>query len=123
MKINKPSTPRIKRSLSHIALAAYGAIGAIAPDILILYSKRWSMPSLSFSILQYSLATLLYVTLAALVAAIFPYGRAPKPWKAFAVGVALPVVVSSLAAAARDPVISPRGETLPGTLIDILSIL
>jgi len=55
--------------------AILGAVGAIAPDIVLFYSKRWSMPSLTFDPYMYLAATILYVSLAAVVAGIYPYRR------------------------------------------------
>ena len=104
------------------ALWLFGALGAIAPDIVLLYSKRWTMPSLTFDVWMYAGATALYLGLAAVVASIYPYGRNPSPWKAFALGVGLPVLISSLASLQHGTVISPRGEIIPGTFWDLLSL-
>ncbi len=103
-------------------LALYGAIGAIAPDILILYSKRWTMSGLAFSWFQYGIATLLYVVLAAIVATIFPYKGKPSRWKAFVVGICLPVFISGIAYFGRAQLVSPRSGQIVGTLWDLLSL-
>jgi hypothetical protein len=110
-------------SQSRLSLAIAGAIGAVAPDIVILYSKRWSAPDLSFDTVQYAVATAIYVALAAFVAAIFPYGDKRSSWKAFAIGVGLPVVLSALATLGTGARISPRGfGALPGTLLDLMAM-
>jgi len=108
--------------LTKVQEGLYGGMGAIAPDVLILYSKRWTMPSLTFDLQMFVVATLIYVALAAVVACIIPYKGVRTGWKAFGTGIALPIVLSGAASFARDPVISPRGETLPGTMIDLLSL-
>src|SRR5687768_3143672 len=59
--------------------ALFGAIGAIAPEVLLFYSKRSTMPGVTFSIAQYVAATVLYLGLAAMVAAIFPYRGRTTP--------------------------------------------
>src|SRR5271167_3800778 len=84
-----------------LTCALLASIGALAPDIVLLYSKRWTMPSLSFDLSMYAAATLLYMGLAAVVGAIYPYRRKPYPWKAFTLGVALPIVVSAAASINR----------------------
>jgi hypothetical protein len=109
----------LKRKLH---LGAFAAVGAIAPDILILYSKRWTMPSLTFDPWMYVFASALYMVLAATVAMIYPFGRGVSPWRAFAVGVTLPLLVSGLASLQRGVVIAPRGDTIEGTLWDLLSL-
>lgn len=105
-----------------LQLGASAGIGAIAPDILILYSKRWTMPSLTFDPWMYLFASALYIVLATTVAMIYPFGRNGRSWKAFALGVTLPLVISGLASLQRGVVIAPRGETIEGTLWDILSL-
>mgnify|MGYP007037739245 CR=1 FL=1 len=102
----------------------FGGMGAIAPDILILYSKRWTMPSFTFDVSQYLIATIAYVCLAAVVASIYPYGKKPTPWKAFAVGAGLPVIISGLMAMRKGEVLEPRGggQALAGDLFDLMSL-
>lgn len=107
-------------SLSSRAL--YAAVGAISPDVLILYSKRWSMPALTFDVRQYAAATICYIGVAAVVATIYPFGGKPSKWKAFLLGVGLPLVVSGAATLSRGQVISPRGLPIKGTLLDLLSL-
>jgi hypothetical protein len=103
--------------------AIFGGIGAISPDILLLYSKRFTMPSLEFSSIQFIVATLLYVGLAAVVSMIFPYRGQSSPWKAFSVGFCLPVILSGLLSIQRDPLLTPKGGAkIPGTLTDIMSL-
>ncbi len=103
-------------------LAFYGAFGAVAPDIVLLYTKRWSMPSLTFSLTQYVTVTGLYLLLAAIVATAFPYGKQPTRWKAFVLGVCLPVVISGLASLHKGIVVAPRGSQLAGSLWDLLAL-
>jgi hypothetical protein len=105
-----------------ISCAGFGAIGALAPDIVLLYSKRWTMPSLTFDPYMYTIATVLYLGLAAIVSAIYPYKRKPYSWKAFGLGVALPVVISALASIDRATIIFPRGVSYPGSLHDLLAL-
>ena len=99
------------------------AVGAIAPDILILYSKRWTMPSLTFNPWMYVGASALYVLLAATVAMIYPFGRDRRSWKAFALGVSLPIVISGLASFQHGLVVAPRGHTIAGTFLDLIALL
>ena len=105
------------------SLASAAAIGSLAPDILLFYSKRFSMPHLTFSVAQYASASILYMTLAAFVAVILPYKGGATRWKAFAVGVALPLVISTAASFVNETPVSPRGLALPGSLLDLLAIL
>ncbi|MEM7479597.1 MAG: hypothetical protein AAF481_00365 [Acidobacteriota bacterium] len=111
-----------KDSRSKMSAALYGAFGAIAPDILLLYSKRWTMPSFEFHLGQYVLATLVYLGLASVVAYIFPYRGARTPWKAFAVGFSLPVILAGLLSVQRGVVLTPRGTSLGGRLLDLMSL-
>ena len=106
-----------------LRLGVYGALGAFAPDILILHSKVWTMPAFTFSLWQYSVATALYVSLGSFVATIFPYRQKPSNWKAFCVGVALPTVISGIASLFRGQIIEPRGaEPIVGDLLDLISL-
>jgi hypothetical protein len=107
---------------SGLKMGFYGALGAVAPDVLVLYSKRFTMSSLTFSLPQYCIATALYVALASCVAAVYPYGRKRGPMAAIGVGFALPIVLSAAASFARAPVIVPRGMSMGGTLLDLLSL-
>ena len=100
--------------------AFLGGLGAVAPDIILLYSKRWTMPALTFDPYLYVAATVLYVALAAVVAAIYPYRREPHAWKAFGLGVALPVVISALATVSRSQILVAKGS-VPGSLHDLLA--
>lgn len=108
-------------------LALYAMAGAVAPDILLFYSKRWTMPQVKFSIPQYVFATILYLAVAGIVSTIFPYKAVFKntlnlPWKAFSVGFSLPVVLSTVAALSRTQLIVPRGGSIPGNLHDLLAL-
>ena len=103
-------------------LGLTAGVGAVAPDIIILYSKRWTMPSLTFDPWMYLAATLLYVGLALVVGMIYPFKRKDAVWKAFALGVTLPIIVSGLASLQRGVVIAPRGKTIAGTLWDLISL-
>lgn len=100
--------------------AILGGLGAIAPDIILLYSKRWTMPSLTFDPYLYAAATILYIGLGGLVAAIYPYRRPPHAWKAFSLGVALPTVISALASISRAQVLVAKGY-VPGSFRDLLA--
>jgi len=115
---------RSSKAEAHAArwnLAVYGVAGAAAPDILLLFSKRWSMPGVTFHPWQYASVSLLYFSLSALVASIFPYRGAATPWKAFAVGVGLPVIISGAASLASGYPVAPRGGTIEGTLLDLIA--
>src|SRR5262249_46750365 len=101
--------------------AIFGGIGAIAPDIILFYSKRWTMPYLTFDPYMYVAATILYIGLGALVAAIYPYRHGARAWKAFSLGVALPVVISALASVNRAQVLLPKGSGVPGSFHDFLA--
>jgi hypothetical protein len=104
-------------------LSLFGALGALAPDVLIVYSKRWTEPALAFDPWQYAVALLVYVLLAAIVAAIFPYRGGARNWKAFAVGVTLPVIVAGLLAIPLAAVPMPRGvDGLPGSVLDLMAL-
>jgi hypothetical protein len=107
---------------NRIKLALYGVVGAMAPDVLILYSKRWTMPGLSFDAQQYLIGMGIYLLLAAVIAPIFPYRGKPTEWKAFALGVTLPIVVAGLLSTQRQELIAPRGISIPGTLLDLMSL-
>lgn len=99
----------------------YAGLGAVAPDILLLYAKRFTMPSLTFSITQYVAASVLYVGLAVAVALVFPFGGRRSPYKAFALGVALPLIVAGFATLSRSPSVVSRGEPMPGRFVDLLA--
>ena len=102
----------------------FGAIGAVAPDIIILYSKRWTMPSFEFEYIQYVIVTLIYLVLAGVVAMIYPYPKKKaKTWYAFCIGVALPVILSAVISTQRGEVIIPRGVIgIQGGIIDLMSL-
>jgi hypothetical protein len=112
-----------KRLQARAFHAACGAIGAIAPDVIILYSKRFSMSAFEFVTWQYVVATAVYVALGAFVAAIFPLKGRDTAWKAFGIGFCLPIVLGAVLATQRGTVIAPRGViTIPGTLLDLMSL-
>lgn len=112
---------------SKLLLALYAMVGAVAPDIVILYSKRWTMPQVSFNIGQYVLASIFYLALAGIVSLIFPYKSVFKntsnlPWKAFSIGFSLPIVLSTVAALTRSNLITTRGNNISGTIHDLLAL-
>lgn len=103
--------------------ALLGAIGAISPDIMLLYSKRWTMSELQFDLWHYVTACILYVLLAAIVSTIYPYKGKVSAWKVFSVGVALPVIFSALVTAVpHGHDVSPRGSSVNGTLLQMLAL-
>jgi hypothetical protein len=101
--------------------AFFGGLGALAPDIILFYSKRWTMPTLTFDPYMYISATILYVTLAAVVAAIYPFKQGNRAWKAFRLGVALPTIISTLATINRARTLIPKGISVPGSFHDLLA--
>jgi len=115
----------LKRKLKtkeKLLLGLCAGFGALAPDILLFWSKRFTMPGLTFEIWQYCAAALFYMGLSAFVALIYPY-KNPTYWKAFSIGVLLPTVISGIASIGRPVTISPRGGFIPGTLLDLISLL
>jgi hypothetical protein len=116
--MNAPLIPQLDKR----TLAFYGALGAVAPDIMILYSKRWTMPSLTFEPSQYAIATALYIFLAAIVATIYPYRNRASTWKAFVVGVGLPTIMSGAMSLQGLIALSPRGQSIPGTVWDLVTL-
>src|SRR5258706_13387649 len=75
--------------------ALCGAVGAVAPDTLLLFSKRFTMPDAHFSPSTYLLAMSLYVAMSAGFAVIFTSERR----MAVAMGVGLPTFFSGLVTA------------------------
>jgi hypothetical protein len=102
-------------------LAAAGAMGSLAPEIVLLYSKRWTMSGVRFEMTQYVLVSLLYAALAGFVAMIYPYRGSAARWKAFQTGMALPILVGVAASLVRDRV-TERGLDQIGSLTDLLSL-
>ena len=102
-------------------LAAAGAVGSLAPEIALLYSKRWTMGGLHFELGQYLLVTLVYAAVAGFVAAIYPYSGTATRWRAFQIGIGVPVVVGVGTTFMRDREIE-RGLDSAGSLIDLLSL-
>jgi hypothetical protein len=81
------------------------------------------MPEVHFHASTYLIATVMYVLLAAGVALIFPYGRKPKYWQAFALGVSLPIVVGALLSVGRaNPIVPRGGAELVGSLDQLISL-
>jgi hypothetical protein len=80
------------------------------------------MPSVTFDAWMYAGATVLYVGLAMAVAMIYPFKKTDQSWKAFALGVTLPIVISGLASLQRGIIIEPRGKTIAGTFWDLISL-
>ena len=109
--------------MSKLRLAFWGSLGSVAPEIILFYSKRFSMEPLSFDPIQYIIVSVLYTALAATIAIIYPYSRPPRPWSPFTVGVALPTIVSGIAIVFRDKIIVPRAGQgdLPSTLLDLIA--
>ncbi len=105
-----------------VPLAAYGAVGSIAPNIVLFGTKPITMPALTFESWQYAVALGLYASLAALVATIYPYGRRPTPWKAFVVGLLLPSILAAAMSVRANPPIPTRGEPIAGDLWSLLSL-
>lgn len=94
----------------------FGSLGAIVPDVILLYSKRFTAPALEFTTAQFITSTLIYMITAGIVAAIYPYKtRPPKKWNFLTVGIVFPVIISSLVAVA-DRTLSEQniGLTLRG---------
>jgi hypothetical protein len=102
-------------------LSLFGALGAVAPEVVLFYSKRFAMEGVTFQVWQYAVVSILYLGLAAVVAAIFPYPGKPTPWKAFVVGTALPVIISTAASFAQGTTVVPRGQSIEGTLLDLIA--
>jgi len=102
------------------AMAA--AAGALAPDVLIVYSKRWGTDALALPGWQFFAATLLYLVVAGLIGAVFPYRPRPSAWKGFAVGVGTPVILSALASTAKPLTLAPRGLEIPPSFWDLIAL-
>lgn len=97
----------------------YGCVGAIAPDIVQLYAKRWTMPMTHFSIEQYLIVSAFYVALGGILGMLFAYQE--KPQAAVAVGIATPVVIGILGSAVKGAMTPVRGESEIGTIFDLIS--
>lgn len=116
----------------------YGGFGSLVPDVLLLYSKRFTAPLLEFASWQVLAVTLFYAVTAGLVAQIFPYVGEKSKWKSFSVGVLLPIIISGLIGAgdrlsnAGAADLTTRGpeptntstETprVPGSVIDLIAL-
>jgi hypothetical protein len=104
-------------------MALSSALGAVAPDVLILYSKRWTMPDKHFDPWMYLAAMAMYVLLAAGVGTIFPYGKRVRPWQAFGVGVTLPILIAGLLSVQKGADITPRGgHSVSASFVDLISL-
>jgi len=102
--------------------AAMAMAGALAPDVLIIYSKRWGPDALALPGWQFAAATLAYLVVAGVIGGIFPYKPRPSPWRGFAVGVGTPVILSALAAVAKPVSLAPRGVEIAPTWWDLLAL-
>lgn len=107
---------------SRVIAATTAAVGALAPDVLIIYSKRWGTDALALPSWQFAAATLAYLAVAAVIGGIFPYKPRPSAWQGFAVGVGTPVILSALAAAAKPVSLAPRGLDIAPTWWDLLAL-
>lgn len=107
---------------SRMLAAGCAAIGAIAPDILIIYSKRWAVPPLELPGWQYLAATLLYIGVAVVLGAIYPYRPQPSAWKGFGIGVGTPVILSALVSVVKPASLAPRGLEVPPDWWDLLAL-
>lgn len=120
---SKPAQAHAATPATHAQLFFYGCVGAIAPDILQLYTKRWTAPSLEFSLTQYMVATILYVLLGGVLGMLFAYqGRRQA---ALAVGIGTPVVIGAMVSTIKvATVVTQRGVGAPqvGSLLDLLSL-
>jgi hypothetical protein len=120
-----------------LRIFALGAMGAIVPDVLMIYSKRATAPLLYFEDVQVVVATLIYAATAGIVALIFPYPGGQTGWKSLSVGLTLPVIIGSVISASdrlgsagadrlttRGPTTTMQGERpkIRGTLVDLLAI-
>lgn len=119
--------PKRKRDIPSIRKLYYAAIasamcGAIAPDILIVYSKRWGDAPVELPHWQYFAAMLMYILIAAVIGLVYPYKPRPSAWKGFVVGVSTPTILSALASIARPIPLAPRGFNIPATFWDIISL-
>jgi hypothetical protein len=80
-------------------LAPFGAFGAVLPAITALASR-----SDGFSLTPEArivVAQIIYGCSAALLSAIFPYGRQPTPFRATLVGLCFPTIVGTAMGAAK----------------------
>lgn len=86
----------------------YGAIGAVAPDIVLMYSKRFTAADLVFDATHYIGATLAYLILAGVLATIVPKKRTTAT--AFSVGVLVPAIVALIGAVSLPRAYATRGS-------------
>jgi hypothetical protein len=83
-------------------LAPYGAFGAVLPAVS---SLMYRSDAFAFSPEPRVIAgQALYVLAAALLSAIFPYGRHARPFNAAVVGICFPTIVGTALGAARAAV-------------------
>ncbi|WP_139176067.1 MULTISPECIES: hypothetical protein [unclassified Janthinobacterium] len=92
---------------SKFQLFFYGCVGAAAPDIIQLYSKRWTMPGVHFNLTQYLIVSAVYIALGGVLGLVLSRRNAPA---ALAIGVGTPVVVGLLANFAKSTTGVMRGE-------------
>jgi hypothetical protein len=113
----------MEESTKQRVIAAVAAMaGALAPDVLIIYSKRWGENALVLPAWQFFAASLAYLAIAGIIGGIFPYRPRPSAWQGFAVGVGTPVILSALAAAAKPASLAPRGVEIAATWWDLLAL-
>jgi hypothetical protein len=93
-------------------LLPYGAFGAVLPSIAALATRSEGFtftPDPNVVIGQ-----VIYVAAAALLSAIFPYGRSATPFRAALVGIGFPAIVGSAMGAARHAIPSLTSRGGPG---------
>lgn len=98
-------------------LAPYGAFGAVLPAVS---SLMYRSDAFAFSPdLKIIVGQVIYVLAAALLSAIFPYGRHAAPFSAVTVGICFPTLVGSLLGSVRlaAPVITRGDGNLDGSSI------
>ncbi|WP_141699162.1 hypothetical protein [Candidatus Thiosymbion oneisti] len=114
----------------------FGVFGALLPDILLFWSKRFTSPLLTFELWQYLTVSTLYAASAGIIALVYPYRRKPpRPWDAIVIGISFPFIISGITAAAdrlsksgasglqlRGPEVDDTGVfAIPGTIIDLMA--
>lgn len=120
-KPKPPPQPNAAAAASPVQLFFYGCVGAIAPDIVQLYAKRWTAPSLDFSLAQYLFATLIYVLLAGVLGMLFAKTRPT----ALTVGIGTPLIIGALLSTVKGMTVAPArgaGDIEAGTLLDLLTL-
>jgi|SRR2546430_17172642 hypothetical protein len=96
-------------------LTPFGAFGAVLPAITALASRS---DAFSFTPeLRVLIGQIIYVCSAALLSAIFPYGRQPTPFRATLVGICFPTIVGTALGAVKAAVptlTQGRGDEVDG---------